>query len=85
METVSLEREVVRQRNKIDLLEQENSDLRVDLVERIKFNRLMLDSKLDLYNENRDTNLRIDKIEKKLVDLESRKETKFSIFKNGQI
>jgi len=83
METVSLEREVVKQRNKIDLLEQENSDLRRDLVERIVFNKLMLDSKVDLYSKDRDTNARIDKVEKRLVDLEEKKETKFSIFKNA--
>ena len=74
---------MVKQRNKIDLLEQENSDLRRDLVERIVFNKLMLDSKVDLYSKDRDTNARIDKVEKRLVDLEEKKETKFSIFKNA--
>lgn len=76
-----IEKKLVEYRNKIDLLEQENSDLRRDIVERITFNKLMLDSRLELIHRIVELEDRVNKSEKEVEKLKNRKDQRFNLFK----
>lgn len=80
MVEMKLERQVVQQRNQIDLLQQENSELKTDLENRSEFNKLILQDKNRISNNVAELDKRLDSLEARIKALENRPE-KFNVIK----
>lgn len=80
MAGIELERQVVQQRNQIDLLLQENNELKTDLENRSEFNKLMLQDKVRISNDIAQLDKRLGSLETRIKALENRPE-KFNVIK----
>lgn len=67
METISLEKKLVELKIKIELLEQDNSNLRRDLLDRLQFNKMMVEDKLRLLYKLDELENRVKILEEKPV------------------
>lgn len=74
MAGIELERQVVQQRNQIDLLQQENQELKVDLENRSEFNKLILQDRNRISNDVAQLETRLDSLEARVKVLENKPE-----------
>lgn len=81
MAGIELERQVVQQRNQIDLLLQENQELKTDLDNRSEFNRLILQDKNRISSEISQLDTRLDSLEARVKALENKPVEKFNVIK----
>lgn len=80
MAGIELERQVVQQRNQIDLLQQENQELKMDLENRSEFNKLILQDRNRISNDVAQLETRLDSLEARVKVLENKPE-KFNVIK----
>lgn len=81
MTGIKLERQVVQQRNQIDLLSQENNELKQDLKNRSEFNSLILQDRNRISGDISKLNERLSSLEVRVKALENKPVEKFNIIK----